>query len=73
MPKPTIVVDGTVVGTWRRSFKRDRVAVVLEWFRGFDEGERAAVQAAARRYAEFHSLPVEITLQGLVSECRAKE
>jgi hypothetical protein len=61
MPRPPIVVDGQVVGTWKRSFKPARVIVALEPFRRLDEDEHAAVKAAAQRFAEFHSLAAEIS------------
>jgi hypothetical protein len=61
MPKPTIVLDGRIVGTWRRALKTARVVVSLEPFHRLEGGQRAAVHAAAQRYAEFHSLALEIT------------
>jgi hypothetical protein len=61
MPKPTIVVDGQIVGTWRRVFKAARICVSLEPFHPLDGSQRAAVRSAAQRYADFHSLALEIT------------
>lgn len=62
MPRPTVVVNGEVVGTWKRTVQGSRVLVTLALFRSLAGAERAAVRDAARRYAAFHSLPVQIDL-----------
>jgi hypothetical protein len=60
MPKPTIIVDGKVAGTWKRSPKRNRIVVALEPFRELSKAETEAIDQAAQRYGEFHARPVEI-------------
>jgi hypothetical protein len=60
MPKPTIVVNGEVVGTWKRRISPDRIVVTAEWFRGLDQDERTAVETAVRRYGDFNSLSAVI-------------
>jgi hypothetical protein len=60
MPKPTVVVNGAVVGTWARTIRRDRIAVTLSLFRALEDTEQAGVQEAIRRYGEFVGLPVEM-------------
>jgi hypothetical protein len=60
MPRPAIVVDGKVVGTWRRATKSGKTIVTLELFRALDRDESRAVEEAARRYGTFASAPVEI-------------
>jgi hypothetical protein len=56
-----IVIDGQVVGSWRRSLHRDHVAVELNPFKRLTEAEERAVTEAARRYGEFLGLAVELT------------
>ena len=50
---PTIVVDGQVVGTWKRTFKKDAVIIESNLFRELNDDEQAAFMLAAKRYAEF--------------------
>lgn len=58
--KPIIVIDGRVVGTWKRTFKKDRVAIALQPFNALSEAEARAVAAAAERYGTFVNLPVAL-------------
>jgi hypothetical protein len=51
--KPTIVVDGFVVGTWKRRFVRGECAFSPELFGALSEPKRRAVGKALRRYGEF--------------------
>jgi hypothetical protein len=53
MPKPTIVLDGVVVGTFRRTFSRRGIDIAAEPFRPLDREEQALVAAAADRLGEF--------------------
>ena len=50
---PTIVVDGQVVGTWKRTLKNDTVTITPRPFAPFTEHQASAIAAAARRYGEF--------------------
>jgi hypothetical protein len=56
-----IVLDGQIVGTWRRVLARDRVTIQPTLFVRFSRAERDALGAAARRYGAFLGLPVEVT------------
>jgi hypothetical protein len=51
--RPTLVIDGCVVGTWRRAIARGRVDVNVRPFRALSASERSGVEAAARRYGAF--------------------
>ena len=51
-----IIIDGRIVGTWRRTLGKDTLGVELNPFRGLSERERAAVAAAGERLAEFFGL-----------------
>ena len=54
---PMIVVDGQVVGTWKRTVKKSGVQVLLEPFLEIDALEER-VQNAVMRYCAFHGLPL---------------
>jgi hypothetical protein len=55
-----IVVHGRVAGTWRRTVRKDAVAVEARWFADPLAEQRRALAAAAERYAAFLGLPVEV-------------
>lgn len=48
-----IVVDGRVVGGWRRTLERDRIVVTLTPFASVNKKDAVAVANAARAYAKF--------------------
>jgi hypothetical protein len=50
---PTIVVDGEVIGTWKRIMKRDGVAITRSLFRPLKKHEERVVSDAEERYADF--------------------
>jgi hypothetical protein len=58
MLNPTIIVDGQVVGTWRRALKKGSVIVTPGWFTEPAPAEVQAFEAAALRYGAFLGLPV---------------
>ena len=51
--KPTIVIDGLVVGTWKRTLTKDAVIIAPELFRALKTKEKRMYRAAAERYASF--------------------
>jgi hypothetical protein len=51
-----IVIDGRIVGTWRRTFGKDALRVELNPFGAFSSGEQAAVISARERLVEFYGL-----------------
>jgi hypothetical protein len=53
---PTVVIDGRVVGTWRRTLARSSVAIALAPFGKLTRVERRAIAVAAARYASFLGL-----------------
>lgn len=55
-----VVVDGQVVGTWKRTLRRDRVLIETNIFTQLAKDAQRAVVAAAHRYGEFLGLPVEL-------------
>ncbi len=60
---PTIVMDGRVVGTWKRTLKKDVVIITPSLFAPLNEAETRALAAAANRYGAFLDLPVNVTFQ----------
>ena len=54
-----IVVDGQILGTWKRAVRAREVAVTVSPFDGLSAAQAAAVEAAARRYAAYLELPLQ--------------
>ena len=57
--QPTIVVDGRVVGTWKRKLKKTSIDVTLHPFTQLGDSEDKVVEAA-KSYGDFIGLPVTI-------------
>lgn len=57
---PTIVVDGRVVGSWKRTLKKRAVTIEFDPFRPFTDAEQDAIAEAAGRYGDFLGLPVAL-------------
>ena len=55
---PIMVLDGKVVGTWKRTLEKKSVTVTLHPFSSIKKTEKNAFTRAARRYGEFLGLPV---------------
>lgn len=57
----TIVLDGLIVGTWRRVLARHDVTIEPTLFVRFSRAEQDELVAAARRYGAFLGRPVDVT------------
>jgi hypothetical protein len=57
---PTLVVDGQVVGTWRRTERSAKTVVDLVPFAELDTSARTSLESAFVRYSEFIAKPVEV-------------
>jgi hypothetical protein len=55
-----IVIDGQLVGAWKRVIAADRVRVVLSLMTTLSAAEHKGVREAVRRFGEFLDAPVEI-------------
>jgi hypothetical protein len=55
-----IILDGQLVGRWRRIPKPKVVAVEVQLFRSLDGAEQAALETAVDRYARFAGLPATL-------------
>ena len=50
---PSIVVKGRVVGTWKRTLKKDAIVITPNFFERLNKAETRALSEAADRYGEF--------------------
>lgn len=55
-----LIIDGEIVGTWKRVLKKDSVEVKVDFLRKLDAGEKEAVKKAAETYGKFLNLDVRI-------------
>jgi len=55
-----IVMDGRIVGTWRRTLAKTSLVIELNLFRVLSEEERAAVEVAGQKYSEFLALSLAL-------------
>jgi len=61
MLNAVIVIDGRVVGTWKRTLKKGEVLLTLEPFGRLKRDERQAIDAVADRYGAFLGMPARVT------------
>jgi hypothetical protein len=59
---PTIVLDGRVVGTWKRTIKKDTVMVTPSLFAPLNEVETRSFIESTNRYGAFLDRSVNVTL-----------
>jgi 23S rRNA A2030 N6-methylase RlmJ len=59
MMKPTSIVNGRVVGLWKRSTKQERALISIEPFRELKNHEYQLVARAVERYGRFHNTTEE--------------
>jgi hypothetical protein len=56
-----IVIDGQIVGTWKRTFSKDAVVITADTFANLAAAESDAFESAARRYGAFLGMPVVLS------------
>ncbi len=56
-----IVLDGQIVGTWKRTVQSGVVTLTPNFFVPLNEVEHCAFIASAKRYSEFLKLSVSVT------------
>lgn len=49
----TLIINGKIVGTWKKAFKKDMVIIEVTPFKPLSKAALKAVNAAAKRYAKF--------------------
>jgi hypothetical protein len=57
---PTVVINGQIVGVWKRKLKRKGVDLAFEPFTTFGEREESVLEAASA-YSDFLALPLALT------------
>jgi hypothetical protein len=57
----TIVINGQVAGTWKRTLKNNSVIIELNPFAPFTKSERQTAIAAAEKYGKFLEMPVVLS------------
>lgn len=57
---PTLIIDGQVLGTWRRTSKKTKVVINLLPFGKLSANQRNLLHEAAERYGSFLNLPVTL-------------
>lgn len=58
---PTMVVDGQIVGTWKRTLKKNKAIISAQPFdQPLSAAARQAFSAAAQTYGTFLNMPIEI-------------
>ena len=58
---PVVVVDGYVVGNWKRTLRKGTVVMEVNAFTEMGEAERGSVATAAGRYGEFLGMPAVLS------------
>ncbi len=58
---PTIVINGHIVGTWKRTFQKKAANVILNLFAPLNEDEMLALHASVNRYGAFLNMPANVT------------
>jgi hypothetical protein len=56
----TMVLNGKVTGTWKRTLGKKAVVITMEPFISLNQAAKQAFGAAARRYGRFVGMPVEL-------------
>ncbi|HEY3476744.1 MAG TPA: winged helix DNA-binding domain-containing protein [Anaerolineales bacterium] len=57
----TLLIDGRVAGTWKRTLKKNEVVIDVAPFTVLNKAQNQAVIAAAREYGRFLGLPVVLS------------
>jgi Winged helix DNA-binding domain len=57
---PTVIVDGTAIGTWKPTVDKNSLTINVTPSRPFKNSERVAITEAADRYASFLGLPAHV-------------
>jgi hypothetical protein len=55
-----VVVNGRVVGSWKRGINKKSAVITLRLFESLSEAQFEAIRAAAERYGSFLGLPVTL-------------
>ena len=53
---PNIIIDGRILGTWKRILKKDKVIISTELLSPLDDAQKTALTTAVSRYGTFLQL-----------------
>jgi hypothetical protein len=56
-----IIIDGQLVGAWKRTFSKDAVVISVQTFTKLTDAESRAIATAANRYGAFLGMPVTLS------------
>jgi hypothetical protein len=62
MLKPTVLVNGEVIGLWGYKVNKGQMSVSIDPFRDLEEDEKDHIESAASRFADFMSMPTELKI-----------
>ena len=57
----SLVIDGRIVGTWKRTLRKNAVAIELKLLTSLNKTQTRARDEAVERYSRFLDLPVRVT------------
>jgi hypothetical protein len=57
---PTIIVNGEIVGTWKRTFKEGKIKISLNPYKSLDNEDFKAIKKAAIAYGNFMNMSISI-------------
>lgn len=60
MPKPTVMVNGSILGTWKYRTKKGKLDITFQPFRGLNPHERKLIDNAANQFREFISISDDV-------------
>src|SRR5262249_38986126 len=60
---PMVIVDGQVIGTWKRTLNKSSVEVSSSLFTQLNNSERQALAASAKRFGAFLEQPAELVIE----------
>jgi hypothetical protein len=63
---PSVIVDGRVIGIWRRELSRDAVSLLIDCFEPASATTKRAIVGAAERYAAFLGLEPKTRFSRLI-------
>ncbi len=61
----TIVIDGQIMGTWKRTLKKGKVVVAAKPFVKLLSSQQELLVKAVARYGKFVDLPAELVMENI--------
>ena len=58
--RPTIVIDGKVIGIWKTVNKEGAITLNIRLFEDFPDSNRTILEKAVKRFGEFSNKPIEL-------------